>query len=338
MNRTTFLIAFSSAVAACAFDAGESTRSSTQPIAGGDFAPNETAVVGLLTGHSACSGTLIAPNLVLTAQHCVADAPSGPIYCGEAQFGPIHDNVMSITTRDTVLGTVRHVVRETHVPEGATDVCGGDVAVMILDDLVEPDEAWPIPPRIDASPTKDEIYRAVGFGATDDNGSGSGFRRERLGLRVLCVGSDCPVQVQPSEWKGETGICAGDSGGPAIDEQGRVIGVTSRGGANCSSPIYGDVAAWASWLMQMGERAAEVGGYEPAPWVRGGSTLPTPPPEPVPEAGPEAAPESGPTPDDAVGASGGCSLGAPPRDALILAILIASGLVSMRRRDRETKA
>lgn len=285
----------------------EPTSQTVANIAGGELAPDETAVVGLLTGHGSCSGTLIARNLVLTAHHCVAETPPGSVECGSAEFGPIHTNILSITTRDTVLGTVRHVVRETLVPPNSSDVCGGDVAVMILDDLVEPDEAWAIPPRIDQNPIENELYRAVGFGATDGAGSGSGLRRQRENLHVNCLGGDCLAiyGTQPNEWMGETGICAGDSGGPAIDEQGRVIGVTSRGGENCSTPIYSDVAGWSSWLMEMGERAAELGDYEPDPWVRGGSTLPTTPPEPAPEAGHEASPS-----DVAVDASGGCQLSA----------------------------
>jgi len=219
--------------------------SQSQGIAGGELAPEDPAIVGLLTGHSACSGTLIAPNLVLTAHHCVAQTPPGPVSCDETAFGPLHDNVMSVTTHDSVLGIARHIVREVHVPPGSEDLCGGDVAVMILDDVVEPTEAWPIPPRVDRSPSRDETYRAVGFGAIDGDGTGSGLRRQRGGLRVDCVGDGCLAvyEVQLNEWMGETGVCAGDSGGPALDEQGRVMGVTSRGGDGCTTPINGDVAA-----------------------------------------------------------------------------------------------
>ncbi|MFW5739958.1 MAG: S1 family peptidase [Myxococcota bacterium] len=315
----------------------EPAANNAQAIAGGEHAPDETEVVGLLTGGSACSGTLIAPNLVLTAQHCVAATPDGPVSCGDTSFGPIRDNTMSVTTRDTVLGIVRHVVREVHVPSDATDVCGGDVAVMILDDLVEPEEAWPIPPRIDQSPVADEWYRAVGFGATNDNGSGSGLRRERRDLRVWCVGQECSkvYQVQPNEWMGETGICPGDSGGPAIDEQGRVIGITSRGGAQCSTPIYGDVAGWASWLMEMGERAAQLGGYEPAPWVRGGSTMPLPRPEPEPEPAPEPGPEAGSAEPWAAGAEGGCRTAhRPPSSSDSSAWLYGLALLTLAYRSR----
>src|SRR5690606_5531232 len=67
-----------------------------QPIIGGALDEDTSGVVGLaldlgrrgLAGH--CSGTLIAPNLVLTARHCVAfteeqDA-EGIVECETAQF------------------------------------------------------------------------------------------------------------------------------------------------------------------------------------------------------------------------------------------------------------
>jgi hypothetical protein len=32
-------------------------------------------------------------------------------------------------------------------------------------------------------------------------------------------------------------------------------------------PVYSSTAAWADWLQEMGARAAELGGYAPAPWT-----------------------------------------------------------------------
>src|SRR5688572_22184405 len=64
-----------------------------QPIQNGQFDPDHKSVVGMFTvqGHygGMCTGTLIAPNLVLTARHCVAPSDSGERYAvsGPAAFG-----------------------------------------------------------------------------------------------------------------------------------------------------------------------------------------------------------------------------------------------------------
>ena len=78
-----------------------------------------------------------------------------------------------------------------------------------------------------------------------------------------------------SEWMGETGVCQGDSGGPALDEVGRVIGVVSRGGQNCSTPVYARVDAWAQWMSLATVEAAQNAGIPAPDWATGGSTAPT---------------------------------------------------------------
>ncbi|MEZ4463488.1 MAG: trypsin-like serine protease [bacterium] len=37
-----------------------------------------------------CSGSLIAPNLVMTAQHCVAEIRSPQVICGQSAFGNLY--------------------------------------------------------------------------------------------------------------------------------------------------------------------------------------------------------------------------------------------------------
>src|SRR5262249_33551606 len=66
----------------------------------------------------------------------------------------------------------------------------------------------------------------------------------------------------------------GDSGGPALDPFGRVTGVTSRGLPGCQLPTYGYVFGYADWLKQVGQHAADVGGYPAPPWGTGAATSP----------------------------------------------------------------
>ncbi|MBI5538209.1 MAG: S1 family peptidase [Deltaproteobacteria bacterium] len=267
-----------------------------QSIAGGvnDDVDKSVVAIVMVSSGGMCSGTLIAPNLVLTAHHCVAAPTSEQINCKTTKFGePYSFSSFYVTlAADVFAGGFSGLKQaaEVFVPPGSDLVCGYDVALLRLKDNVAPTETLPLNPRVDLEVTDGEIYKAVGYGNTNDT-SGAGRRRMREGLAVSCAPGNCGGFYidQVNEWEGETGICQGDSGGPALDSKGRVIGVVSRGGAGCSSPIYGSVYAWADWIKEVALQAAKAGGYEPAPWVKG---LPSDPDAGV-EAGVDAGVDSG---------------------------------------------
>jgi hypothetical protein len=247
-------------------------------IQGGNLDARDAAVVavalfdegeGLLR---TCSGTLIAPNLVLTAQHCVANTRPF-VDCGKSAFGPLFDaRLLRVTTSASMwAGDADWLpVSEVHPPPGARSVCGQDVALVVLAAPVDPRRAAPLPPRLAASPFREEGYSAVGYGATEGEGSDAGQRRRRDALHVVCVGSACGSgQIAPVEWRGDHGVCNGDSGGPALDRQGFVIGVTSRGPAGCESPIYGGLQGHAPWIRAVAQQAARAAALAVPAWAEG---------------------------------------------------------------------
>ena len=74
--------------------------------------------------------------------------------------------------------------------------------------------------------------------------------------------------IRASEWASvDAPICSGDSGGPALDDQGRVFGVASRGDPNCEIAVYGDVSNWAPFIVDTALSAALIGGYDAPEWA-----------------------------------------------------------------------
>jgi MYXO-CTERM domain-containing protein len=241
-------------------------------------------------GLSLCTGSLIAPNLVLTAHHCVATPPAS-LVCGRAFSATYASNEFVVTPSYDAAGQIFNsnnpswptaddvtwfAVSSIAVP--GTDICGDDLAALTLSAPMA--GICPLIPSVDTAPTDGEPYSAIGFGITSPNGQTAGTRYKAVGLSVQCVGAaDCSDSTisATEEWEGgstaQKGTCEGDSGGPALDSTGRVIGSTSRGPSNaCNTTVYETYSAQSAWIKQVATTAATAGGYAAAGWVTGGAT------------------------------------------------------------------
>jgi V8-like Glu-specific endopeptidase len=175
---------------------------------GGDDA--DPAVVALVSsGGGLCTGTLIAPRFVLTAQHCVEDHEA---------------RELAVSWGARSRRGARTQVTRIHVPPrtwGRTS----DIAVV---ELSEPSTVPPVPVNLSAR-ALDRLseIRVAGYGVTGSDSSDSGIKRT-TSVRANVTSSYV-------ESAGTDGTCYGDSGGPAfanIDGREQLVAVTSHGTAH----------------------------------------------------------------------------------------------------------
>ncbi len=225
-----------------------------------------------------CSASLIAPNLLLTARHCVSTVSSEQVDCNNTSASaPLATNTFIATNSESINGPLGSVfeVKSIAVPSQSSLLCGFDLALITLSKNVPASTATPLVPRIDRAVARNEVYRAVGYGQVmPGDGGVAGNRMGRTGLRVECAPGNCEAGVETTEFQGQAGICSGDSGGPALDAAGKVVGVVSRSASDCENPVYGSVASWKDWIIGVAQEAAAQGGYQPPFWVTTGVSDP----------------------------------------------------------------
>ena len=281
-GRRAVGVLLGAALCACSSNGplGSSDSTDRAPIVGGATDSNDKFVFGILINNMAlCTGSLIAPNLILTARHCVAPINGGEesVNCDTDTFGQNYSPGGFLVTSNTVVNdsSSSQLIGATAVRTPAdNDFCGNDIALLILESNVPTSTTPTIAPRIDAQPVTNDAFRAVGYGLNSPNdvqGTSAGTRRGIGNLEVGCVGTDeCGSDIiHDTEWAANSPICSGDSGGPALDSQNRVIGIASRSDQDCGIGLYSTVASWKDLIVEAGQDAADQGGYEPPSWVTG---------------------------------------------------------------------
>lgn len=192
-----------------------------------------------------CSGALVAPNLVLTARHCVSRAVTATPSCdargrshnGDHLAEDVDPAAIAIYTgthvRPDVDVPAARAVRTLH-PTGQV-LCDSDVAFLVLDRSVA--NSTVLSMRLHAPVETGDVVVPVGFGGGPLNIVGHKVARSKS--TVLATGPSANAAtgavLGPREFEVDRATCRGDSGGPAIDvTTGEIVGVVSRGGS-CSA-------------------------------------------------------------------------------------------------------
>jgi hypothetical protein len=166
-----------------------------------------------------CAGALVAPDVVLTALHCVM-LTAEPIDCAlhrDAAIGAASPALRAPASLRVLVGedessaVERARGRGIVVPDGAT-VCRADIALLLLDQGI--DGIAPLVVRATGVAQGDHV-RTVGFAA---GGAGPKLLRDHVPIVGVEAGA-----MELAE------LVSGNGGGPALDETtAEIVGVASR--------------------------------------------------------------------------------------------------------------
>jgi hypothetical protein len=204
---------------------------------------DDPAVVAIeVGGSSTCNGALSAPDVVLTAGRCLADAMP-PTSCPTGAMARVRSppQIRILTSDSGAAGRQRASARDLLVT-GDDATCRTQLGFVFLDGPI--DDVVPLSVRATGAAKGDHL-RTVGFEPAGDGSTLSKLVRDHL--RVLGV-TDTELQIAEP--------CAQIEGGTAIDEaSGEIVGIALRpGDGACDSMGSSEVYARTDgFLMRIGE-------------------------------------------------------------------------------------
>jgi V8-like Glu-specific endopeptidase len=208
--------------AACARPAEDPTARRL-PIVGGSVDTGDPAVVAITYfGQDFCTGTLVAPRVVVTAAHCLDETLTGGV--------PFTDFDVFFGTETDAGGVSIHVSGGMLHPGWDADSLDNDIGVLALE-LPAPAE----PVKMNRTAFHDGFVgrplRIVGFGVTSATSTESGTKRQATSEVTSYDADDFHYGGTPGQ------TCFGDSGGPGFmtlqDGVEYLVGVTSWGDEEC---------------------------------------------------------------------------------------------------------
>src|SRR5690606_26133018 len=135
---------------------------------------------------TSCTGTLIAPNLVATALHCIAFSSEGTFKCnpdgsldpnspGDGAIGQLLPAAnVKVYSGTSILGAEPAAVGSRLIGTGSNQICRNDLAFIVLDRELD----LPVAPvRLSRDVRRGERVLIVGYGQTEEDSSEGRYRR-----------------------------------------------------------------------------------------------------------------------------------------------------------------
>lgn len=190
------------------------------------IARHDDFVVRIVAGSVTCSGTLIGSNQVLTAHHCITE----------------RDAAGNIVAKDVDASRVRVEIGGDDFPWAEVGVraivapsCGyatgdGDIAVLVLQKRLGSDVPH-VAPQLSRAPHMGEKVEPIGFGRC-------ALSNDAIRLKHRAGGAISSILA--TRYRLSASICPGDSGGPALNANGELLGVISASVMDGSEETLGE--------------------------------------------------------------------------------------------------
>ena len=198
-----------------------------------------------------CTGTLIAPNVFLTASHCTSYFTRDLASRGYTAYVSFDASIPfgNLTTKKTSLLPVAHVVTNPAYNQAQSD--SGDIGVLILQSAAKGITPATLPTcglldRLAAqNALKDAVFTAVGYGLQNRvTGGGVPYYQDLNPIPRMYSFSTFNslnggyIRLSQNPATGNGGTCFGDSGGPnflTVEGKQILVAATVTGDAVCRS-------------------------------------------------------------------------------------------------------